>query len=84
MVPRYNGKMGASTVIRVDPQVQNGTPCFAGTRVPVQSLFDALTHGRTVDEFLEHFPSVTRDQALAVLHDAAELIGTRPEVPRAA
>ena len=45
----------------------NGMPCFAGTRVPVQNLFDALEDGESVEEFLEGFPSVTREQIVAVL-----------------
>jgi uncharacterized protein (DUF433 family) len=53
--------------ITIDPEVMSGTPCFAGTRVPVQNLFDYLEGGDPLDEFLEGFPSVTREQALAVL-----------------
>ncbi len=44
-----------------------GTPCFAGTRVPIQNLFDLLAHGRSVDGFLAGFPTVAREQVLAVL-----------------
>ena len=53
--------------IKADPEVMGGTPCFAGTRVPVQNLFDLLAHGRSVDEFLAGFPTVAREQVLAVL-----------------
>jgi uncharacterized protein (DUF433 family) len=60
--------------ITIDPQIQGGTPCFAGTRVPVKSLFDALKHGRSVDYFLEQFPSVTRQQVAAVLDQANLLV----------
>jgi len=70
--------------ISVDPEVQNGTPCFTGTRVPVRSLFDALTHGRSIDAFLDQFPSVKREQALAVLHDAASRVGDAHGDSRAA
>jgi len=45
----------------------SGTPCFRGTRVPVQSLIDLIEGGETIDEFLELYPSITRDQVLAVL-----------------
>jgi uncharacterized protein (DUF433 family) len=59
--------MAVMNPIRVDPEIMHGTPCFAGTRVPVQNLFDALEHGRSVEDFLEGFPSVSREQAIAVL-----------------
>jgi uncharacterized protein (DUF433 family) len=58
--------------VRIDPQVMSGTPCFAGTRVPVQTLFDYLSHGHPLDEFLEDFPTVSRALALAVLKLAGE------------
>ena len=60
--------------IRIDPDIQGGTPCFAGTRVPVKSLFDALQRSRSVDYFLEQFPSVTREQVNAVLRLAGEMV----------
>ncbi len=50
--------------------VMHGTPCFAGTRVPVRSLFDHLEGGYTVEYFLEEFPSVAREQVMAVLDTA--------------
>ena len=53
-------------VICIDPEIMGGTPVFSGTRVPVQSLFDWL-ETETIDEFLDNFPSVSRDQALSVL-----------------
>jgi uncharacterized protein (DUF433 family) len=53
--------------VRVDPEIMSGTPCFAGTRVPVRTLFDVLEKGHTLDDFLTGFPTVTREQALAVL-----------------
>ena len=54
-------------IVRSDPEILSGTPVFVGTRVPVQSLFDYLEGGETVDEFLRQFPSVRRDQAIAAL-----------------
>jgi uncharacterized protein (DUF433 family) len=54
-------------VVHSDPQVLGGTPVFAGTRVPVQTLFDYLEGGETLDEFLRQFPSVKREQAVAAL-----------------
>jgi uncharacterized protein (DUF433 family) len=71
--------MAASTSpIRVDPDIQGGTPCFAGTRVPVKALFDALSRGRSTDYFLEQFPTVTREQVQAVLECAARLVPQSP------
>ncbi|MGQ0568588.1 MAG: DUF433 domain-containing protein [Armatimonadota bacterium] len=68
-----------SAVVHSDPEVLGGTPVFAGTRVPVQSLFDYLEGGETLDEFLHQFPSVKREQALAALGLAREslLAGAR-------
>jgi uncharacterized protein (DUF433 family) len=54
-------------IVHSDPEIMGGTPVFVGTRVPVQSLFDYLEGGETLDEFLEQFPSVRREQALAAL-----------------
>lgn len=56
--------------IKSDPQVMHGTPCFVGTRVPVQTLFDWLEEGHSIDYFLEQFPTVKRTQVLAVLESA--------------
>ena len=53
--------------IRTDPNVVTGTPCFAGTRVPVRLLFSLLAAGETVDDFLEGYPTVHADQVRAVL-----------------
>ncbi len=58
------------TLIIVDPDIQSGAPVFAGTRVPVQNLFDYLEEGDSLDIFLKQFPSVTREQAIAVLEKA--------------
>jgi uncharacterized protein (DUF433 family) len=54
-------------VIRIDKEILGGTPCFAGTRVPARSLFDHLKLGYSVDEFLEQFPTVKREQVEALL-----------------
>ena len=54
-------------VIHGDPEILSSTPVFVGTRVPVQSLFDYLKGGDTLDEFLMQFPSVRREQAVAAL-----------------
>ena len=60
----------SSNLITIDPDIQSGVPVFAGTRVPVQNLFDYLEEGDSLDVFLRQFPSVTRDQAIAVLEKA--------------
>ena len=54
-------------VVTVDPEILGGTPVFAGTRVPVKNLFDYLEAGDSLEVFLDAFPSVTRDQAVAAL-----------------
>lgn len=54
-------------IIWVNPERLSGAPCFAGTRVPIQALFDYLEGGEPLKEFLEGFPPVTREQAVAVL-----------------
>ncbi|MDZ4659402.1 MAG: DUF433 domain-containing protein [Bythopirellula sp.] len=59
-----------STVVSVNMNIQGGTPCFTGTRVPVSSLFDHLEAGYTVDYFLSQFPSVKREQVTALLETA--------------
>ncbi|MDQ3491038.1 MAG: DUF433 domain-containing protein [Acidobacteriota bacterium] len=65
-------------VITIDPEIMSGTPVFHGTRVPVQSLFDWL-ETETLDEFLDNFPSVSRAQAIEVLH-LAETLVTSPTI----
>jgi uncharacterized protein (DUF433 family) len=57
-------------VIDINANILGGTPVFAGTRVPVESLFDYLKRGRTIDYFLEQFPTVRRDQVEQLLDDA--------------
>lgn len=58
--------------IVTDPDILSGTPVFAGTRVPVRILFEYLGAGDPLDEFLEDFPSVSRDLAVQVLEDARQ------------
>jgi uncharacterized protein (DUF433 family) len=59
-----------SEIVHSDPEILGGTPVFVGTRVPMQSLFDYLEGGESLDEFLRQFPSVRRDQAVAALEIA--------------
>lgn len=69
-----------TSVVHSDPGILGGTPVFAGTRVPVQVLFDYLEAGDSLDRFLDQFPTVTRDQAQAALELAREALmaGARP------
>lgn len=60
-------------VVHSDPEILGGTPVFVGTRVPVKSLYDYLEAGDSLDEFLESFPSVTREQAVATLELARSM-----------
>ncbi|MBA2435426.1 MAG: DUF433 domain-containing protein [Verrucomicrobiota bacterium] len=59
--------MNASDLITVNPNVLGGTPVFKGTRVPVKTLFEYLENDYTLEEFLECFPSVTREMACRLL-----------------
>ncbi len=63
-----------SSVIHRDPDILGGTPVFIGTRVPVRALLDYLEAGDPLDEFLEDFPSVTREQAVGALRLAERLL----------
>lgn len=66
-------------LIERDPEKLGGTPVFYGTRVPVKNLFDCLEGGESVDEFLDQFPTVTREQALAVLEASKDSLLTNHE-----
>jgi uncharacterized protein (DUF433 family) len=58
-----------TSVVSRSPDVMSGAAVFAGTRVTVQSLLDYLAGGHTLDEFMEDFPTVTREQAVELLHE---------------
>ncbi len=75
----YDGRMHVESpsVVHSDPDISGGTPVFRGTRVPVQSLFDYLEGGETLDQFLDQFPSVSKEQALAALDLARDSILAR-------
>ena len=62
-----------SLIVHSDPEILGGTPVFVGTRVPVKSLYDHLEAGDSLDEFLDSFPSVSREQAVAALELAREM-----------
>ncbi len=66
--------MKKRSVVKVDPEIMSGTPCFAGTRVPARALLDYLEAGDTLDEFLEQYPTVSREQAVALLEECAEAV----------
>jgi uncharacterized protein (DUF433 family) len=61
-------------VVRSDPDILGGTPVFVGTRVPLRNLIDYLEGGHSLDSFLDDFPSVSRDQAVAALEAAHEVL----------
>jgi uncharacterized protein (DUF433 family) len=63
----YLAAMSANELITVDPDILGGTPVFRGTRVPIKTLFDYLEDSYSLDEFLECFPSVTREMACRIL-----------------
>jgi len=62
------------TIVQVDPEILGGTPVFRGTRVPVKNLLDYLAAGDTLDQFLDDFPTVKREQAVSALELARDLL----------
>ena len=64
--------VSVSSVVSHDPEILGGEPVFTGTRVPVKSLFDHLEAGDSIEQFLEGFPSVKREQVIALLEEARE------------
>jgi uncharacterized protein (DUF433 family) len=68
--------MKPTNLIECDPEKLGGTPVFYGTRVPIQNLFDCLEAGEGLNEFLDQFPTVTREQALGVLEASKESLLT--------
>jgi len=62
-------------IVNRDPDIMGGEPVFAGTRVPIKNLTDYLEGGDTLDTFLDHFPTVRREQAVAFLEAAREYLG---------
>ena len=65
------------SVIVKNPEILSGTPVFRGTRVPLQALFDSLEGGETLEEFLEGFPGVSREMAIAALEEAQQLLSSK-------
>jgi uncharacterized protein (DUF433 family) len=68
-----------SQAITHDPEIMHGIPVFRGTRVPVQTLFDYLEGGDTLEDFLEGFPTVSRALAIAALEEAKQLLLARAD-----
>ena len=71
--------MKITDIITINKEIQSGTPVFKGTRVPIQSLFWHLESGVTIDEFLEDFPSVTKNQVIQLLELSSKMVNT-PQV----
>jgi uncharacterized protein (DUF433 family) len=69
----------ADSVIVKNPNILSGTPVFRGTRVPLQLLFDSLERGHTLEQFLEGYPTVSREMAIAALQEARKLYPPRHE-----
>lgn len=59
-------------VVNIDPEIMHGTPVFAGTRVPIQHLIEHLEGGDSIDDFLDGFPTVSREQVIAFLRQARD------------
>ena len=72
-----------SKLIVRDPEIMSGTPVFGGTRVPVEALFDYLEAGDSLDIFLDHFPTVKRAQAIAVLESLKKIAISEAAVAQA-
>lgn len=69
--------MPATSVIHTDPEILGGTPVFVGTRVPLKTLIDYLEGGHPLDEFLDDFPTVSREQVISALDEAQEALSQR-------
>ena len=72
--------MDLKKLINIDSEILSGQPVFAGTRVPVESLFDHLEAGISLDEFLDDFPTVSKKQAVAILDVANKLVTSKKAV----
>jgi len=64
----------SQSVVKIDPEIMSGAPCFAGTRVPIQNLIDYLEGGDSIEDFLEGFPTVSREQVIAFLEEAKDRV----------
>jgi uncharacterized protein (DUF433 family) len=75
---RFIAGMKKSSVVQIDPEIMSGTPCFVGTRVPARTLIDYLEGGDSLEDFLADFPTVSREQAVALLEEASERLALAP------
>ena len=73
----YLYSMDIRSIITIDKEIMGGQPVFTGTRVPVESLFDHLEAGISLDEFLDDFPSVTKQQAIDLLEAANKILNSK-------
>jgi uncharacterized protein (DUF433 family) len=69
--------MHIKDIINIDPEILSGQAVFTGTRVPVETLFDHLEAGISLDEFLDDFPGVTKEQAISLLDMASKLLTSK-------
>lgn len=69
--------MNIKDIINIDPEILSGQPVFTGTRVPVETLFDHLEAGVSLDEFLDDFPGVSKEQAVSLLDMASKLLTSK-------
>lgn len=69
--------MHIDQVINVDKEIMGGTPVFTGTRVPIESFFDHLESGISIDEFLLDFPSVKKEQCIALLEITGKIVSSK-------
>ncbi|MGB7844812.1 MAG: DUF433 domain-containing protein [Candidatus Acidiferrum sp.] len=77
MLPRAWYNLAMDVIVK-NPDILGGTPVFRGTRVPIQTLFNYLQGGETLEDFLEGFPTVSRESAVAALQEAKLLLLARP------
>jgi uncharacterized protein (DUF433 family) len=66
-----------NSVVVKNPNILSGTPVFRGTRVPLQLLFDSLERGHTLEQFLQGYPTVSREMAIAALQEARQLLSAK-------
>jgi uncharacterized protein (DUF433 family) len=74
--------LNKTPIISASPEIMGGTPVFAGTRVPVQTLLDYIKAGESIDDFLDGFPTVTREQVIALLEESTTTPKIQGWVPR--
>ncbi len=69
--------MDPKQIVHTDPEILGGTPVFVGTRVPVDALIDFLEGGDRIEDFLENYPGVSREQAVAFLEEASRALAAK-------